>query len=33
VRLVLLSSLGAAYVTGDYADDALRSTLHDYFGA
>ena len=32
VRLVLLSSLGAAYITGDYADDALHSTLREHFG-
>ena len=33
VRLVLLARLGEAYVSGDYADDALRSTLQEYFGA
>ena len=33
VRLVLLARLGEAYITGDYADDALRGTLRDFFGA
>ncbi len=33
VRLVLLTHLGEAYITGDYADAALRSTLQEYFGA
>ena len=33
VRLVLLARLGEAYITGEYADAALHSTLQEYFGA
>ena len=33
VRLVLLAHLGEAYITGDYADDALHDTLREHFGA
>jgi len=33
VRLVLLARVGEAYITGDYADVVLRSTLREYFGA
>jgi 3-dehydroquinate synthase len=32
VRLVLLRSLGEAYITGDYPDGALQDTLRAYFG-
>jgi 3-dehydroquinate synthase len=31
VRLILLERLGAAIVTGDYAEDALEATLTEYF--
>jgi len=33
VRLVLLKSLGEAYITGDYANEALHATLVENFGA
>jgi 3-dehydroquinate synthase len=33
VRLVLLKRIGEAYITGDYADGALHSTLLEHFGA
>ena len=33
VRLVLLAGLGGAYLSGDYADDALDAVLHERFGA
>jgi 3-dehydroquinate synthase len=33
VRLVLLRGIGTAYVTGDYPDAALQSTLAQHFGA
>lgn len=33
VRLVLLHGIGAAAMTGDYADSALQSTLAAHFGA
>jgi 3-dehydroquinate synthase len=32
IRLVLLRGIGAAYVTGDYPDDALRATVEMYHG-
>jgi 3-dehydroquinate synthase len=32
IRLVLLESLGAGVVSGDYPAEALRSTLEAYFG-
>ncbi|MGH8230087.1 MAG: 3-dehydroquinate synthase, partial [Steroidobacteraceae bacterium] len=32
IRLVLLHGIGAAYVTGDYPDDALRATVAAYHG-
>jgi 3-dehydroquinate synthase len=33
VRLVLLHSLGKAYISGDYPDAALQDTLRAHFGA
>jgi 3-dehydroquinate synthase len=33
VRLVLLEAIGKARITGDYADQALRQTLVEQFGA
>ncbi len=32
IRLVLLRGIGAAYLTGDYPDDALRATVRAYHG-
>jgi 3-dehydroquinate synthase len=32
IRLVLLESLGAGVVSGDYPEETLRSTLEAYFG-
>ncbi len=32
IRLVLLRGIGAAYVTGDYPDGALRATVQAYHG-
>jgi len=32
IRLVLLRGIGAAYVTGDYSDGALRATVEAYHG-
>ncbi len=32
IRLVLLRGIGAAHVTGDYSDDALRATVRAYCG-
>jgi 3-dehydroquinate synthase len=32
VRLVLLREIGAAFITGDYADSALHDTLAAHFG-
>jgi 3-dehydroquinate synthase len=33
IRLVLLRRLGEAYITGEYEDAALHSTLHEHFDA
>ena len=33
VRLVLLKSMGEAYITGEYANAPLHDTLREYFGA
>jgi 3-dehydroquinate synthase len=32
IRLVLLRGIGTSYVTADYSDSALRTTLTAHFG-